>query len=63
MMRYIYFYFDLKIGGHFVFLTDPHKGVVVPTRAPPSDHMMKLEEQNKWHHPSSVNHLVLSAAE
>ena len=43
---------------------DPHKGIVVPAGYPPDEEaVMKLEEQRRWHHPSSLSHLVLSAAE
>lgn len=45
-------------------LKDPHKGVVVPVGPPLNDStMMELEAQTRWHHPSSFNNLVLSAAE
>jgi hypothetical protein len=42
---------------------DPHKGIVVPAGYPPDEAMMQVEEASRWHHPSSLNHLVLSAAE
>ncbi|GFG35262.1 hypothetical protein Cfor_06550 [Coptotermes formosanus] len=44
-------------------LRDPHKGIVVPAGYPPDEAMMQVEEASRWHHPSSLNHLVLSAAE
>jgi len=46
-----------------VSFADPHKGVIVPAGYPADEEVIELEEQSRWHHPSSLNHLVLSAAE
>jgi len=42
---------------------DPHKGVIVPAGYPADEEAIELEEQSRWHHPSSLNPLVISAAE
>ena len=46
-----------------VSFVDPHKGVIVPAGYPADEEAVELKEQSRWHHPSSLNHLVLSAAE
>lgn len=46
-----------------VSFADPHKGVIVPAGYPADEEAIELEEQSRWHHPSSLNRLVLSAAE
>jgi len=46
-----------------VSFADPHKGVIVPAGYPADEEAIVLEEQSRWHHPLSLNHLVLSAAE
>jgi len=46
-----------------VSFADPHKGVIVPAGYPADEEVIELEEQSRWHHPLSFNHLVLSAAD
>jgi hypothetical protein len=46
-----------------VYFADPHKGVIVPAGYPADEEAVELEEQSRWHHPLSLNHLVLYAAE
>jgi hypothetical protein len=46
-----------------VSFADPHKGVIVPAGYPADEEAVELTGQSRWHHPSSLNHLVLSAAE